>query len=118
MVVCVYVDACASGCVSTVRPLPYLISASVHHQEGEERSDRQLFIVYRIGILWVSVLREWKTGGKKHNGAEGKIIPTEGLKCLSTAKFGLLIFSNSCCSFICINKISQTAVTHPQQIMC
>lgn len=48
MVVCVY------GCVSTVHPPPYFISAS----EAEERSDRRLFAVYRIGILWVFVLRE------------------------------------------------------------
>lgn len=63
MVVCVYVDACESGCVSTIHPPPYSISASVHHQEGED--DRRFFIVYRIGILWVSVLHEWETRGKK-----------------------------------------------------
>lgn len=48
-------------------PPLYLISASVHHQEGEERSVRQLFIVYRIGILWVFPGRKKNT----HNGAGG-----------------------------------------------
>lgn len=58
-----------------------------------------------------------RKGGKKQNGGERKLISTAGLKCLSTAKFGLLIFSNSCCSFISINKINQTTMTHPQHIM-
>lgn len=54
-------------------PPLYLISASVHHQEGEERSVRQLFIVYRIGILWVFPGRKKNT----HNGAGGEVISTE-----------------------------------------
>lgn len=99
---------CRCACICVCVLYTHLNSASVHHQEGEERSDRQLFIVYRIGILWVSVLRERRR--KKHNGAEGKIIPSEGLKCLSAAKFGLQIFSSSCCSFIAVNKINQTTV--------
>lgn len=74
---CVYVDACASGRVSTASlslpPPLYLISASVHHQEGEERSVRQLFIVYRIGILWVFPGRKKNT----HNGAGGEVVSTE-----------------------------------------
>lgn len=51
-----------------------------------------------------------------HKAAERKILSAESPKCLSTAKFGLLIFKNSCCSFISRNKINQTTITHPQQI--
>lgn len=47
---------------------------------------------------------------KKHTQRSrgGKSFQQKGLKCLSTAKFGLLIFSNSCCSFIVTNKVNQT----------
>lgn len=100
---CLCIWACVY-CISLSPPPLYLISASVHHQEGEERSVRQLFIVYRIGILWVF------PGRKKTHTTEqgGKSFQQKGLKCLSTAKFGLLIFSNSCCSFIVTNKVNQT----------
>lgn len=55
--VCVDVDARVSGCVSTVHPPPYLIPASVSSREREKGEATDGFlIVYRIGILWVSVL--------------------------------------------------------------
>lgn len=86
-------------------------------REREERSDSGFLIFLPdqelVGFCAVNS-GKW---GKKHNGTERKIISTEGLKCLSTAKFGFLIFENSCCSFIGINKTNQTIMTHPQQIM-
>lgn len=98
--------------VSTAHPPPYLISGSVRGS----RKKRQA-VVHCLPDQDILCSKSGKRA-KKHSAAEKKLVSAEGLECLSTAKFGLLIFSNSCCSFIGINKINQTAMTHPRQIMC
>lgn len=98
--------------VSTAHHPPYLISGSVRGS----RKKRQA-VVHCLPDQDILCSKSGKRA-ERHSAAEKKLVSAVCLKCLSTAKFGLLIFSNSCCSFIGINKINQTAMTHPRQIMC
>lgn len=87
-------------CVSAIHPPLYSISASVNHQEGEERR-RQMHLHClpdRNPVGFCAPRVENRGWGQSR--AEVKIISTGGLKCLGRAKFGLLIFVNSCYSFI------------------
>lgn len=63
-------------CVSAARPPPYLISASVQHQEGEKK-ERQAAVHCLLAWNLLSSKSGKLAKKKPHSGAERKLISAE-----------------------------------------